>query len=185
MTRAADGPLTAREIQVLALMPTSLTWAEISERLDVSVWTVNECSKRIYKRLGVHRRADAVKVAKERGLLVAGQIAPDVPTVPEPREDTVTGKIRAWLLRNPGEVLSYADAAKMFDANRMTCQRVVDKLVHSGVAILRRLGGGNWSPVRIVYDPARQGEWPTAIEAKIGARLALFGVTYRVSRIEA
>ena len=134
MTRAADGPLTASEMQVLALMPTRLTWREIAGRLDVGVWTVNERSKRIYKRLGVHRRADAVRVAKERGILVAGQIPPDVPTVPEPREDTITGKIRAWLLRNPGEVLSYSDAAQMFDANRMTCQRVVDKLVRTGVA---------------------------------------------------
>jgi hypothetical protein len=39
--------------------------------------------------------------------------------------------------------------------------------------------------VRISYDPARQAEWPTAIDARIGARLPLFGVVYRVSRIEA
>jgi hypothetical protein len=50
--------------------------------------------------------------------------------------------------------------------------------------ILRRLGRGAWSPVRVTYDPQRQAEWPIAIDARIGARLDLFGVTYRISRIE-
>ena len=51
--------------------------------------------------------------------------------------------------------------------------------------ILRRIGKGNHSPVRLSFDPARQGEWPTPIEARRNARLVLFGVTYRVSRVEA
>lgn len=53
------------------------------------------------------------------------------------------------------------------------------------VLVLRRLGSGNHSPVRVAYDPKRQAEWPTPLEAKRGARLVLFGVTYRVSRVEA
>ena len=44
--------------------------------------------------------------------------------------------------------------------------------------VLRRLGRGNWSPVR------RQVEWPTPVEARVGAELQLFGVVYRVSRVE-
>jgi hypothetical protein len=51
--------------------------------------------------------------------------------------------------------------------------------------ILRRIGRGRWSPVRVSYDPRRQAEWPIAIEARIGFRLDLFGVTYRISGIEA
>jgi hypothetical protein len=51
--------------------------------------------------------------------------------------------------------------------------------------ILRRAGRGNWSPVRLAYDPARHAEWPTPVDARVGARLELFGVTYRVSRVEA
>jgi hypothetical protein len=50
--------------------------------------------------------------------------------------------------------------------------------------ILRRVGRGNWSAIRLAYDPARQAEWPTAIDARVGTVLALFGVAYRVSRIE-
>jgi hypothetical protein len=53
------------------------------------------------------------------------------------------------------------------------------------VLILRRVGRGNHSPVRVAFDPARQAEWPTPIEARRNARLVLFGVTYRVSRVEA
>lgn len=51
--------------------------------------------------------------------------------------------------------------------------------------VLRRLGPGNWSAVRLSFDPKRQAEWPTPIEARRGARLDLFGVTYRVSKVEA
>ena len=51
--------------------------------------------------------------------------------------------------------------------------------------ILRRIGRGNWSQVRLAYDPARQAEWPTAIDARVGTVVPLFGVLYRVSRVEA
>lgn len=50
--------------------------------------------------------------------------------------------------------------------------------------ILRRLGPGNWSPVRLSFNPARQAEWPTPIEARRGGRIVLFGVVYRVSKVE-
>lgn len=52
------------------------------------------------------------------------------------------------------------------------------------ILILRRIGRGRWSPVRVAYDPARQAEWPAPVEARIGTRIVLFGVTYRVSRVE-
>lgn len=52
------------------------------------------------------------------------------------------------------------------------------------VLILRRSGRGNWSPVRLAYDPARQAEWPMPVNARVGAELVLFGVVYRVSRVE-
>lgn len=51
--------------------------------------------------------------------------------------------------------------------------------------VLRRLGRGRWSPVRLQFDPARQAEWPTPLEARRGGRITLFGVEYRVSRVEA
>lgn len=51
--------------------------------------------------------------------------------------------------------------------------------------VLRRVGRGGWSPLRISYDPARQGQLPTGVEARIGARFDIAGVMYRVSKVEA
>lgn len=61
------------------------------------------------------------------------------------------------------------------------CAAVGAGVIH---LILRRLGRGNWSPLRLSYDPARQGQLPPPVEARIGARLNIGGITYRVSRIE-
>lgn len=49
--------------------------------------------------------------------------------------------------------------------------------------IIRRVGRGNWSPIRVQYDPKRQDQMPTPIQARIGTRLELFGVVYRVSEV--
>lgn len=49
--------------------------------------------------------------------------------------------------------------------------------------VLRRCGKGNWSPLRITYDPARQGQMPTLVHAKRGDRITLEGVVYRVSQV--
>lgn len=51
--------------------------------------------------------------------------------------------------------------------------------------ILRRLGRGNWSPVRLAYDPQRQDQMPTPLQARVGQRIELFGVVYRVSEVRA
>jgi len=49
--------------------------------------------------------------------------------------------------------------------------------------ILRRIGRGNWSPVRLTYDAARQERLPVLVEARVGALLPLAGVVYRVSKV--
>jgi hypothetical protein len=49
--------------------------------------------------------------------------------------------------------------------------------------ILRRLGKGNWSPVTLAYDAARQAQMPTPVQARVGARFELAGVVYRVSKV--
>lgn len=51
--------------------------------------------------------------------------------------------------------------------------------------VLRRIGRGNWSPVRVAYDPKRQDQLPTPLQARVGERLCLFGVVYRVSEVVA
>ena len=49
--------------------------------------------------------------------------------------------------------------------------------------ILRRVGRGNWSPVRLQYDAAHQAQMPTPVQARVGARFELAGVVYRVSKV--
>jgi LuxR family maltose regulon positive regulatory protein len=61
--------LSARELAVLRFLPTMLTNREIAEELMVSVNTVKTHLKQVYSKLGAHDRRDAVRRARERGLL--------------------------------------------------------------------------------------------------------------------
>jgi LuxR family maltose regulon positive regulatory protein len=61
--------LTAREQTVLALLPSGLSAREIGEELGVSRETVKTHTKRIYQKLGVSSRRNAVTRGRELGLL--------------------------------------------------------------------------------------------------------------------
>ena len=60
--------LTARELEVLRLLPTRLTQKEIARELFVSQNTLKFHLRLIYRKLGVHGRDEAVVVARKRGL---------------------------------------------------------------------------------------------------------------------
>ena len=62
-------PLSARELDVLRYLPTSLQLAEISAELFLSVNTVRSHVKSIYRKLDVQRRSQAVERARELRLL--------------------------------------------------------------------------------------------------------------------
>ncbi len=64
--------LTARELEVLRLLPYVATTSELATRLFVSVNTAKWHQANLYTKLGVHRRADAVARGIELGL-IAGQ----------------------------------------------------------------------------------------------------------------
>lgn len=49
--------------------------------------------------------------------------------------------------------------------------------------VMRRVGRGNWSALRLQYDAVRQGQLPTPVEARVGARFEIGGVLYRVARV--
>ena len=69
-TRARrEGVLTPREREVLGLVGAGATNAEIAERLGIGSETVKTLLARIFVKLGVSRRAQAVAVAHERGIL--------------------------------------------------------------------------------------------------------------------
>lgn len=60
---------TPAERRVLELLPSELSVAEIADRLFISRNTTKTHARNLYRRLGVQTRADAVRVARERGLV--------------------------------------------------------------------------------------------------------------------
>jgi predicted ATPase/DNA-binding CsgD family transcriptional regulator len=61
--------LSTREVEVLRLVATGLTNAEVAERLFLSSRTVDWHMGSIYRKLGLHSRAEATRFASEHGLL--------------------------------------------------------------------------------------------------------------------
>jgi LuxR family maltose regulon positive regulatory protein len=62
-------PLTERELAVLRLLPTNLSAQDIGNELFVSVHTVKTHMRKLYAKLDVHTRAEAVQRARALGLL--------------------------------------------------------------------------------------------------------------------
>ena len=68
-TRANPAGLTTRQVQVLQLLDAGLTNAELAQRLFLSVKTVDHHVSAILAKLEVTRRRDAVRRAREVGIL--------------------------------------------------------------------------------------------------------------------
>jgi len=64
----AIGRLTGREREVLALLAAGLTNREVAERLVISEKTAGRHVENLFAKLGVHRRAEAARIAAEAGL---------------------------------------------------------------------------------------------------------------------
>ena len=62
-------PLSPGEIQLLAFLPTRDTNEDIARRLGISVNTVKTRLGRLYRKLGVSGRREAVAEARTRGLI--------------------------------------------------------------------------------------------------------------------
>jgi LuxR family maltose regulon positive regulatory protein len=62
-------PLSPRELEVLQLIAQGLSNREIGERLFLALTTVKGHNRRIYGKLQVQRRTEAVARARELGLL--------------------------------------------------------------------------------------------------------------------
>jgi ATP/maltotriose-dependent transcriptional regulator MalT len=61
--------ITRRELEVLGLIAQGMSNREIAGKLFVSENTVKTHSSRVFDKLGVRRRTQAVQVGKELGLL--------------------------------------------------------------------------------------------------------------------
>jgi LuxR family maltose regulon positive regulatory protein len=62
-------PLTKRELEVMQLIATGATNAEIAQELYIAVGTVKNHAKNIYGKLGVHSRSQAIARARGLGLI--------------------------------------------------------------------------------------------------------------------
>ena len=70
-TEGEHGPLSARETDVLRLIALGNTNAEIAPLLHISVRTVETHRAHVHQKLGLATRAELVRYALRRGLLVA------------------------------------------------------------------------------------------------------------------
>lgn len=61
--------LTERELTLLELLPTHLSYSQMGERLYVSVNTIKSNLKSVYRKLGAKNRDEAIRAANEAGLL--------------------------------------------------------------------------------------------------------------------
>jgi len=61
--------LSTREVEILCLVATGLTNAEVAEQLFLSPRTVDWHLGSIYRKLGFHSRTEATRFAVEQGLL--------------------------------------------------------------------------------------------------------------------
>ena len=66
---ARPDSLTAPELQVLRVLPTGLSFAEIGSRLRLSANTVRTHAEAAYRKLAACSRAEAVERARAVGLL--------------------------------------------------------------------------------------------------------------------
>jgi LuxR family maltose regulon positive regulatory protein len=62
-------PLSERELAVLRFLPTNLTAPEMAGELFLSVHTVKTHMRKLYSKLDVHTRAEAVQRGRALGLL--------------------------------------------------------------------------------------------------------------------
>lgn len=69
--RVRAASITMAEAQVLRYLPTSLPFAVIAGKLGISRSAAKERAARLYNRLGVHSRAEAVSRARSLGLISA------------------------------------------------------------------------------------------------------------------
>jgi ATP/maltotriose-dependent transcriptional regulator MalT len=70
--RVRAASITMAEAQVLRYLPTPLPFSVIAGKLGISRSAAKERAARLYHRLGVHSRDEAVSRARSLGLIKAG-----------------------------------------------------------------------------------------------------------------
>ena len=67
--RVRAAAITRSEAQVLRYLPQQVPFSVIADKLGISRSAAKDRAERLYHRLGVHNRADAVSRARDLGLL--------------------------------------------------------------------------------------------------------------------
>lgn len=91
--------ITPRELEILRLLGEGLSDRQIASRLGLKGETVRWYNKRLYKRLGVTTRIQAVRVGISQGLLSSA--------VPAPPKRTVERSPIRYLRRSDGPAIAY------------------------------------------------------------------------------
>lgn len=84
--RQGAGTLTRREVEVLGLIADGLSQDEIAHRLFVTRKTAGTHTERIFKKLGVHSRAQAIALAFREGLVERESRARQIDSAPSSTE---------------------------------------------------------------------------------------------------
>jgi DNA-binding NarL/FixJ family response regulator len=66
---STDNTLTKREIEMLELIATGLSYEQVADRSGISYGTVRKHLENIYKKLNVHSKLEAINKAKKDGFL--------------------------------------------------------------------------------------------------------------------
>jgi DNA-binding NarL/FixJ family response regulator len=69
------GSLHARELEILKVVSTGITYREAAARLSISVYTVHTHMANIFDKLGVRSRPEAVHAALIRGMISMAELA--------------------------------------------------------------------------------------------------------------
>jgi len=69
--RVKAASITMAEAQVLRYLPTAAAFSVIASKLGISRSAAKERAERLYRRLGVHSRDEAVSRARSLGLISA------------------------------------------------------------------------------------------------------------------
>jgi predicted ATPase/DNA-binding CsgD family transcriptional regulator len=106
-------PLTERETEIVGLISEGLSNREISRELNLSLETIKWYNKQIYQKLGVGRRLQAVKRARELGLLRPG------PDAAERGAERLTGNLPARLTSFVGRERELAEVKRLLKTSRL------------------------------------------------------------------
>jgi PAS domain S-box-containing protein len=77
--------VTPRQRQILTLIASGLSTAEVARELTLSPETVRNHLRHAFRELGAHNRVEAIAAAQRLGLLAAAPLGPQPPDSPEDR----------------------------------------------------------------------------------------------------